>query len=314
MRLHNGSVSVILLVLLLVSQALPQALPPSGEITLSASGPGTKRLSCGRNTILLDLRRTTAVGAMGDPTRIRIFGDGRVVWSLSAGEPIVDAELVRPGVVCRSLTGDGVPVLIFTTYSLGAHCCTTIYVLSLGSKPKVPLKFNGGNASSYELRDVKGDGSLQLVLSDDSFAYFGGLCYACSPHWLPLVACYRHGSFEDCTRQFPRVIQENMQQHRAWLNDVVRRIKSGELEDSETWPADTWIAGPLLGLYANSLLLGQDEAGWRVIRSRVKSKKIMRWFECNRPTVQRWANRRQAILHSPDYHAIWETPGCRNIP
>ena len=50
---------------------------------------------------------------------------------------------------------------------------------------------------------LDGDGRRELVLGDDSFAYFEDLCYACSPAHLPLVACYTGTRFEDCTRRFP---------------------------------------------------------------------------------------------------------------
>jgi len=215
-------------------------------------------------------------------------------------------------VTCKSLTGDGVPGLILTTYSFGAHCCWTIYVLSLRSHPKLLLQFFAGNADGYEIRDLKADGNLQVILGDDSFAYFGGLSFASSPSLLPLVACYRNGSFADCTREFPDLIRGSIEEYRERLKDTERRIKSGELGVSPEWPADTWTAGWVLGIYANSVLLGRDDEGWAEVRSRVRSARVLKWFECHRPTVHRWARRREEILHGSQRptHLIWNTPGC----
>jgi hypothetical protein len=210
------------------------------------------------------------------------------------------------------LTGDGVPGLIFTTFSFGAHCCTTIYVLSLRSQPKLPLQFFAGNGS-YEIRDLKGNGMQEFILGDDSFSYFGGLSYAGSPSWLPLVVCYRNGSFDDCTGQFPEAVRDSIREFRSQLQDTELRIKSGAIEVSETWPADFWTAGPVLGIYADSVVLGHDGIGWATVLAQVGSERVTKWFECNRPTVQLWAKRRQEFVHRSEPHAIWNTPGCDEL-
>jgi hypothetical protein len=243
----------------------------------------------------------------GELTRLRVFSPTREVWRLN--------ETAIRGVECRSLTGDGVPGLIITTFSFGMHCCTTIYVVSLMFEPKLLLQFFAGNGGCA-IEDLKADGSVQLNCDDDSFAYFGGLCFACSPTSLPLVACYRNGSFVDCTKQFPSVIRESIESYRARLKDTQGRVESGELEVSPgwaaEWDADFWIAGWVLGIYANYVLLGQDSKGWAEVRSVVRSERVLKWFECNRPTVQRWARHREEeiLLSSGPSHAMWKTPGC----
>ncbi|MCK7574651.1 MAG: hypothetical protein MZV65_01210 [Chromatiales bacterium] len=48
-------------------------------------------------------------------------------------------------------------------------------------EPKAPrkiLEYEGGNAGGFELRDLDGNGRLELLLGDDSFAYFDDLAYA----------------------------------------------------------------------------------------------------------------------------------------
>lgn len=311
-RLGPNRSRVILSGLLLVG-LVGTPVPPSSwdEFGVGSENTTTQgvsqditRLSCGRHTILLDLHRTTPVGLRGDPIRARVYRDSLEVWSLK------EEEVTK--VECRSLTGDGVPGLILTTYSLGAHCCTGIYVLSLTSEPKLLLQCDEGNGEGYQVRDLKADGSLQLILNDDSFAYFGGLSYASSPSRLPLVACYGDGSFEDCTKEFPGVVRDSIAAYRAELKDSELRIKSGEITASPGWPTDFSIAGSVLGIYANFALLGQDAAGWAVVRPLVRSERVLKWFECNRPTVQRWARHREEILHDSKLpsHEIWNTPGC----
>jgi len=304
-------VSVVLFGLLIVGLAGTLLPPYEWDVLMATSGtdsmpPAPKeitRLSCGPHTVLLDQRQTTPVGGKGDPTRLRVFRPDREVWRLNQ-EAIME-------VACRSLTGDGVPGLIITTYSFGAHCCTEIYVLSLGPEPRLLLHFFEGNGGGYEVRDLKGDGSLQLIMNDDSFSYFGGLSYASSPARLPLVACYRNGLFTDCTREFPEVVRDSIESYRADLQATELRRRDGEIEASPGWPTDFSIAGSVLGIYADSVLLGQDGEGWAAARSSIESERVWKWFECNRPTVQRWARQRGEILGSSrPTPPIWQTPGC----
>jgi hypothetical protein len=303
---------MILSSLLMIGLAGMLTPPSSWDTDVAGNGTNTTLalsqdatpLSCGVHTILLDVHQMTPIGRRGEPTRLRVFHDHHQVWSLN--------EIAIMDVECRSLTGDGVPGLIITTYSFGAHCCTTIYVLSLRSEPKLLMRFFEGNGGGYEVRDLKGDGHLQLILNDDSFAYFGGLSYAGSPARLPLVACYGHGSFIDCTRQFPDVVRDSSELYRGEFMETQLRIKSGEIETSPGWPADFSIAGPVLGIYANSALLGQESEGWAVVRSSIRSERVLGWFECHRSTVLRWARHREEILlnSDPPSHPIWNTRGC----
>ena len=156
---NRSRISVILFGLLTVGLVGTLVPPSSWDMwgadsennTTRGASQDVTRLSCGRHTVLLDLHRTTPVGWRGEPIRARVYRDSLEVWSLR------EEEITK--VECRSLTGDGVPGLILTTYSLGAHCCTTIYVLSLRPEPELLWQFFAGNAGGYNIRDLKGDGT-----------------------------------------------------------------------------------------------------------------------------------------------------------
>ena len=81
-----------------------------------------------------------------------------------------------------------------TSYSGGAHCCETLRVWALELKaPRKILEYEAGNAGGFDVRDLDGDGRLELLLGDDSFAYFDDLSYALLPAPLPAGRLPRRG-------------------------------------------------------------------------------------------------------------------------
>ncbi|HET7107813.1 MAG TPA: hypothetical protein VFI38_13465 [Candidatus Acidoferrum sp.] len=79
----------------------------------------------------------------------------------------------------RDVSGDGIPDLVLEGFSGGLHCCWTYYVISLGPKPGLLLKFENGREASFH-EDEKGRG-FHIEMEDGAFDYFDGLCHACTP-------------------------------------------------------------------------------------------------------------------------------------
>jgi hypothetical protein len=217
----------------------------------------------------------------GAPTRLRVLRAGRIVWAYP------DQENAIVSVACRDLTGDRTPELAVETYSGGAHCCTDLTVLSLGSPVRVLLRYGAGN-SGVEIKDLDRDGRPELVLGDDTFAYFDDLCFACSPSSFPLVACYRGGRFEDCTRRFPSLLRAKARQWTAALRDELRKPADAAARD--------YARGAALGLYASHMLLGEEAAGWAAVRALTRRRDIVDWLARHRATVRNWAATRAKKL------------------
>jgi len=216
----------------------------------------------------------SGVGSSGRPTRLSIQKDGRLLQTIS------DWWVTR--VECADLENDKTPELIVTTYSGGAHCCETLRVWTLEPKaPRKILEYEAGNAGGFELRDLDGNGRLELLLGDDSFAYFDDLSYAYSPRRFPLVACSRATGWVDCTRQFPEGL-------RIVLADYVGRLAPIGSDEAARQTAK----GSALGVLALSVLLDEEEAGLETIRRAVASDDVMKWLERARPTVRDWARTR----------------------
>jgi hypothetical protein len=208
----------------------------------------------------------------GQPTRVSIQKGGRLLLTIS------DWSITR--VECADIDGNQAPELLLASSSGGAHCCETLHVWALGDKPEKLLEYEAGNADGYELRDLDGDGRKELLLGDDTFAYFGDLCYACSPSNVPMIVCRTPRGFEDCTRKFPEVL-------RASLGRFTDRLKPPAGADDLKF-----VEGAALGALALWSLLGEEEKGLDSIRAAVQSDEAMAWLQRARPQVRDWVNAR----------------------
>lgn len=79
------------------------------------------------------------------------------------------------------------------THTGGAHCCTNMLVATICSNRYFLYDLSGGNFAEDFITDVNGDGSKELNLPLQRFAYYDadkehGLCYACSPALLERFA------------------------------------------------------------------------------------------------------------------------------
>jgi hypothetical protein len=254
------------------SVAVP-ALLLAGVSLAAAQGAPVARLACGAYEAV-----PSGIGPAGQPTRLGLQKDGRLLLTVG------DWSITR--VECAELGGDKTPDLLVATSSGGAHCCETVRVWALGASPKPLLEYDSGNAAGFEVRDLDGDGRRELVIGDDSFAYFDDLCYACSPSHLPLVACATDAGFEDCTRRFPALLRTWMARYEGRLTAADADIKQRE--------------GAALGVLAIAVLLGEEDSGLAAVRKAVADKDVIAWLDRARPRVRDWAEARGRKLKARD--------------
>jgi hypothetical protein len=102
--------------------------------------------------------------------RVAVLRQGKIVWQTNPRE-------TEPGsrwtihAVGRDLDGDGQVDLHISSFSGGAHCCTTHQVLRL--KPKVTrlAAHSAGNVGGGEFIDVAGRKTPVMISADDSSAF-----------------------------------------------------------------------------------------------------------------------------------------------
>lgn len=75
------------------------------------------------------------------------------------------------------LGGDGVRDLVLESYSGGAHCCWTYYVISQDEKPHLIAQFDNERDAGFVRNEE--NGRVDIVTQDGAFDYFDGQCHAC---------------------------------------------------------------------------------------------------------------------------------------
>jgi len=230
-----------------------------------------QRVACGEYEVV-----PSGFRAAREPSRLLIQKEGRLLVSI-ADWRVVSAD-------CDDITADGVLELVVRTFSGGAHCCETLRVYSLGDAPRQLLLYEANNAMGVEVRDIDGDGRRELILGDDTFAYFDDLCYACSPAHLPLVACYTGARFEDCTRRFPELVRERR-------DGFMARV--GPAADTA---ALAHVKGAALGVLATSVLVGEEEQAMSAVRQAGPGESVLAWLSKALPRVREWAASRARKL------------------
>jgi hypothetical protein len=234
--------------------------------TTSAQGPPppVERTTCGAYVAV-----PGAPGSSGEPTRVTLQKDGRIVATVS------DDRITR--LDCRDFERDGTREFLVSSLTAGAGCCETIRGWTIGSTARQNLVYESGTALGYDVGDLDGDGRDELLLWDDTFSAYDDLCRACAPARLPLIACPVRGRFDDCTKRFPETL-------RALLAREIARLEPPS-SDANTMSA----RGVALGVLALSALLGEETKGLETIRRAVSSEAVMTWLERARPQVRAWA-------------------------
>jgi len=150
---------------------------------------------------------------------------------------------------CVDIDNDGQKEAIVEYYTLGAHCCFEYHIYR---QEEAGLKLFErqylGNAYAPVFKDINKDGILEMLTFDDSFSYFNGLCYACSPA-LPLILCYRNKMFSDCTNEFPEIID----------HAIEKTLK--KKEDHELYRR-----GLALQYLVLNVIGGKRELGWQGVK------------------------------------------------
>ncbi len=110
------------------------------------------------------------------------------------------------------LNGDGVPDSVLESYSGGAHCCWTYYIISQGEKPHLVAQFDNERGAGFARNETSG--RVDIVTQDGAFDYFDGLCHACTV--FPLVYVRLQGDHlvdvgADHTKDYDEIIAKSQQ-------------------------------------------------------------------------------------------------------
>lgn len=93
----------------------------------------------------------------------------------------------------RDITGNGVPDLVLTEWTGGAHCCFIFHLFELGERPRYVQSINARHTAGADFVNLDADRALEFSMVDWTFAYWNE-CFADSPA-PPLILKYRGGRY-----------------------------------------------------------------------------------------------------------------------
>jgi hypothetical protein len=86
------------------------------------------------------------------------------------GTPGTPAAYILSDLSGTDVNGDGLPDLVVSAWSGGAHCCYSSGVYSVGEDVRPVLALTTGNCGPGEYEDLDGNGTREFVTCDDRWA------------------------------------------------------------------------------------------------------------------------------------------------
>src|SRR5688572_22912146 len=102
--------------------------------------------------------------------RVVILKNGKPVWQTNAKETDPGSKWTIHA-LGRDLDGDNQPDMHISSFSGGAHCCTTHQVVKLKPQLRRVAVYSAGNVGGGEFMEVSGRKNPVMISADDSSAF-----------------------------------------------------------------------------------------------------------------------------------------------
>ena len=132
----------------------------------------------------------------------------------------------------KDINGDGFPEVVLSDYSGGAHCCTTLAVISLRPQGPVIVFDTDLGSGGASFRDLDGDRRLE-IRRDYLFEYALG-SFAQGTFNVPVIySADRDGVYRINTRAFARLMSTEYDSAAAEYQKATYDAASGQAEDRD---------------------------------------------------------------------------------
>jgi hypothetical protein len=149
----------------------------------------------------------------------------------------------------KDLDNNGTDEVIISTYSGGAHCCTSfvIYTWQKDRFIRAETGFLDGIGGAFE--DLEQDKKYEFVTFDNAFLYaFSSYAGSFPPS---RIYTFKQGKLEDVTRKYP-------QELRKTLTTMYKALQLAKKDKTE-------VNGILAGYVAQKILLGEYQEAWQFL-------------------------------------------------
>jgi len=156
------------------------------------------------------------------------------------------------------VTGRGQPDLIVSSFTGGAHCCTTHWVFELGPELKLLATLNDTNDDEAHFEQLK-DGRYYYITADWTFAYWP-TCFACSPSEvvkLRWTSDANGGGFHLATDRMHRAAPTQAEWNKE-LAAAQKAVNDGAVDD---------VGRALWGVVLDLIYTGNSDQAWKFVNA-----------------------------------------------
>ncbi len=166
------------------------------------------------------------------------------------------------------LDRNGEKEILMELYSGGAHCCTFLVAARIiNNKFNILDTIYWGN-SHYSINDINDDGNSEISGINDMFAY-AFTNYAESEYPV-LVYGFENNKFKDITKNFPKIIEEDLKEHLEELKFYITDtgFACPKSPDEDTFNTDAGAVKAILApIIADYYSLGNVNRGYELVDS-----------------------------------------------
>lgn len=245
----------------------------------------------GRYTLSLS-PRTLSTDAEPSQT-LTVLDGSRVVQRVTAEGVSAELQPLRPG---------GLPELVVSAYSGGAHCCTTtlIYTQDSGRLENIGVLDLGNFGADFQ--DLNGDGTRELIVYSDNLAYYDW-SFAATPA-LKTVLGWDGLRLADRTRFYPYVSAQEAARN---LKEALDMFAPGDFEN---------LKADVAAYFGNMILAGRGSEAEAYVKAQLlpRSAALKSWWPAHRGDLIGFTYGQPEARLSIDTSPVWPRPGSQNAP
>lgn len=205
-----------------------------------------------------EYRVATYENEEGDHQTLEIRRAGALLHSMEgfrfAIGHVADSELAKRTPVGSDITARGVPMLVVSEWTGGAHCCYRFHLFEVGTQFRFLQTMDAGHGDQSRFENLDQDPALEFQMNDWTFAYWR-TSFAQSP--APRVILkFSEGQYRLCPDLMRKVRP----------TETALRQKAAELASSDAWnaggqpPVELWVE--MLDL----IYAGNPRDAWELLR------------------------------------------------
>jgi len=178
----------------------------------------------------------------------------------------VSSDLISD-IKAYDFSGDGSKEIVIEYYSGGAHCCFSLNICSIYNDKYTVLDSLYLGNSYYEAIDLNNDGELELVSSNDMFAY--AFTNFAQSRFSIAIYSFKNNKLNPANKDFEKEVLAHIKELKDELNEYTKNgFECPKSAEEETFNTDAGAVQAILApIVADYESIGMSEKGYELINT-----------------------------------------------